>query len=115
MTPAERRVLTAAIAWGNSCEEDDGVAEIDLELAEAVEELPSEPGPTLKLFYWDSLTTLEEHWPGQAFALAASREEAIARIMADADPHDDALRVELEATEPQVFDAPVGFTIWGTA
>jgi len=84
----------------------------------------------MKLFHWPSVTALQRHSSGEAFALATSREEAAALIVAnlaaeyppfDPDDPDDYnaqriadLKEELESTAPEEHDAPCGFALFGS-
>jgi hypothetical protein len=61
----------------------------------------------LKLYVWhDALT---DHTPGVMFALAGSVDEARAKVLSGCCyvPDDDIQK------EPKVYDAPVGFAVWG--
>jgi len=120
-TPAEMRVLAAAIAWSESCEEDDPDGETDLALIDAVEALVDPkldaPEARLTLFHWDYLDAIGDWGPGNAVAMAATKEEAIDLIVASCDDAtlQPLLRAELVQTDPVIHDEPTGFTIMGSA
>jgi hypothetical protein len=79
----------------------------------------------VKLFYWDEVDALAQHAPGYAFALASSKEEAVALIVETnlADWYSGTrrellqqrLRAELLVKEPRVISEPTGFAIFGSA
>lgn len=61
----------------------------------------------LKLYVWEKV--LVDYTDGVMFALASSAEEARAKVLERCRyvPADDL------AKEPQVFDSPAGFAVWG--
>jgi len=68
---------------------------------------------TLKLYLWEDVEALAEYATGRALALASSKGEAIDLFVVD--DGRASLRAELEATEPLVFESPVGFAFMGSA
>jgi len=73
------------------------------------------PKNALKLFRWESVEARAEWAPGQAFAWAESKAQAIDLICESFEGDDEMLRAELNGSEPTISDGPVGFTIWGSA
>lgn len=72
----------------------------------------------MKLFYWDSVEALADNSPGYAFAMAASREEAVEAVLdfyGGSCEVQATLRAELVSNPPEIFDGPCGFTIAGSA
>jgi hypothetical protein len=77
----------------------------------------------LKLFVWHNV--LRQYGPGKAFALAHSKEEAIAEIRKamwmpndqEMDELERAVEVNAEIREPyfSVHTSPVGFAVWGSS
>lgn len=71
----------------------------------------------LKLFYWDDVDVLEDFAPGQAFALAESKGQAIELIIENdgsiGTPRAQVFRLELNAKEPRTITEPEGFAIRG--
>jgi hypothetical protein len=74
----------------------------------------------VRLFVWRNVKALADWQDGLCVAAARSKEEAIDAIMRW-DPEDgeptiaSRLRDELEATEPQEYDAPHGLHVWGSS
>ena len=69
----------------------------------------------IKLFVWDSPDFTTDWTSGIAFALARTKDEAISLIMADyGDGYGaDRARRELEATDPEVYEGPMGSVTFG--
>lgn len=71
-----------------------------------------------KLFHWDYLDAIEDWGPGNAAAMAETKEEAIQLIVMSCNDNPTIqarLRAELIATDPVIYDEPAGFTIMGSA
>lgn len=70
----------------------------------------------MRLFYWPSVSALQDYAPGTAIAFASNEDEAIRLVLADASLYEyDSLEAELRNTKPEVFDTPKGFAICGSA
>ena len=85
----------------------------------------------MKLFIWPEVEALKQCCPGEAYALACTKEQAMELILSKyhndniADANKSAiefygytyrdLREELNNTEPEAFDTPVGFYVHGSA
>lgn len=84
----------------------------------------------MKLYFWPSLQSLRNYSTGKAIAMANSREEAAAAVVANYltehppfDPEDEEdynvqrlalLRHELSVVEPEEHDEPCGFALFGS-
>jgi len=72
----------------------------------------------LKLFVWDGrkhylASFLQSYANGVAFALAYSKEQAIELLVTEKSRYVTVTREELALFEPEVFEGPVGFSIFG--
>lgn len=69
----------------------------------------------VKVFCWNDVVTLASAIEGQVIAYANSKEEAIDMALEDAPSRiKDKLRLELESTEPSIYEEPMVFVIWGS-
>ncbi len=85
---------------------------------------PTEDSETLKFYLWEDVQALADYSSGMAFAIAASKQDAINLIMeshfgTDVHPNlaEDFNRLfnELHMNPPKVMDKPFGYTVRGGA